>query len=98
MPYFDYPTNFTDFNQTLNYVDDVTGNMFGVAILVIVFTISFMALKSRYPTESALPSAMFTTTLISVFLWLLEILPPEAPPILALMAAFSVVIASRGGS
>lgn len=98
MTYFDYPTNLTDFNQTLHYVDNVTDNMFGVAILLIIFTISFMALKSRYPTESALPSAMFTTTLISIFLWLLEILPAEAPPILALVTAFSVVLAFRGGT
>lgn len=98
MPWFDNPSNLTDINKTLYYVNDVTDNMFGVAILLIVFTISFMALKSRYPIESALPSSMFTTTLISIFLWLLGILPAEAPPILGLMTAFSVVLTFRGGT
>ena len=97
MTYFDYPSNLTDMNKTLHYVDTVTEHMFGVSVLMIVFCIAFFALKSRYPTESALPSSMFTTTLISILLWLLEVLPADVPPILALITAFTVVLAFRNG-
>lgn len=97
MPTFDYPSNLTDINQTINYVSSVTNDMFGLSMLLIIFSISFFALKTRFPTNEAMASSMFTVTLSSIMFWLLGVLPAETPPILAMMTAFSVVLMFRGG-
>lgn len=99
MTYFDYPENLTDINQTLHYVDEVTGyGFFGVSLLLIIFAISFMSLKVRYPNEVCLMSSMFTTTVVSILLWVLGILPIDVPPIMALVTAGAVAIAYLKGS
>ena len=100
MTYFDYPVNLTDINKTLQYTNTVSEGYLGLSILLIVFIVSLTTLLLRFPPKESMISALFTSTIVSILLWLLDILPAEAPPIMTLLMAFGIVLmyADRSGS
>jgi CHASE2 domain-containing sensor protein len=97
MPTFPMPTNLTDINKSIGYANNVSEGYLGIALIVIIFTVSFMSLKTRFPSNICLVSSLFTTTIASVMIYLFGILPAVAPPLLGIMTAFSVAFLVIGG-
>ena len=65
-----YPAaeNVTNFNTLATYVNTVTGNGFFTLIVIGIWVIIFVALKS-YETAKAGAAASFTTTVLATLFW-----------------------------
>jgi len=64
--------NVTDINITrpyelITYANTLTDNIFGVVMILMIFIVSFIAMKD-YPTKSAFASSCFITTLLAILL------------------------------
>jgi len=70
-------TNLTSANtypQVLQRINELSGNFFGIALIVTIFVVSFLSLKN-YSTERAFAGSMLITTILGIFLRILEIIP-----------------------
>ncbi len=66
MPYYPYPNGTGDFLGLMTYNNTVTNDAFGLALVIIIFMVMFLAFKG-FRTEQALTSASFITA-ISTYL------------------------------
>jgi len=69
MPLYDYPSNVSGFSSMVDYVNYATNDFFGLVILVVLFFITFLALK-MYPNDKAFVGASWMCFVAS-FLMLL---------------------------
>ena len=89
-----YPYNVTSFQDLLIYNNTVTNNMFGLSILVIVFFISFFTML-KFGSKVSFASSMWLTTVVSVFLWILQLVNPDIMVVLTVITALSTVFLFR---
>ena len=66
--------NITNMTGMLTYANDVTNDYFGVMIPFGIFLVSFIAMNN-YPTEKSLLASGFISTVLSILLRLLGIVP-----------------------
>lgn len=66
--------NITNYTGMINYANDVTGDVFGMTFPFMIFIISFIAM-SKYPPEKSIVASGFITTVLSVLLRMLGIVP-----------------------
>ena len=86
------PENVTRVEDVLTYANTLTDNYFGMVTLLLVFTVFFLSMKSRWKTEESLASASFVTAVSSYFFLLVGIIPEWV----ALLTTFMVVVATIG--
>lgn len=95
MPYFTTGENVSDIGEMMVYVDDVTGNFFGIVILFIIFfTVFGITFKVRKPIVS-FSFASLVTALTSYFLTAFQILNPTLMTIPTVMFASSLFLLLR---
>lgn len=97
MTIFAPPSNVTGIVDVFSYGNTVTGGLFGIALLLIVFVVSFVALKV-YPTEKAMAASSFTTALTSYMLSAVSLVPNYAVLITTIMVIASVFLLWKGDS
>lgn len=73
MTTFDLP-NFSNPQDWMNYVHDITGGYFGYFFLLIIFIASLSGL-GFLPIRKAFAGAMWLTTFIAILLYLIGVLP-----------------------
>lgn len=71
---FTNTTNLTSALDILAYGHTNTQGWFGTLILIMIFTVCFMSMKSKFTTSRCLAGSMFLTTIIAVILSVLELL------------------------
>ena len=100
MPYFPYPNVTNGFQDLLVYSNTVTNNLFSSLILLGIFLILFLSLKTRgVLSEKAFVSAAFATTLVSYIMVLIPgFLSPEIIVIMTMVTAISVLFLYKTGS
>lgn len=100
MPYFPYPNVTDGFQDLLTYGNIVSGNVFGVSILLGFFFILFISLKTRgFPTEKVFASAVFSTTTLSYIMVLIpNFISPEIVVTMTMVTAISVLFLYKTGS
>lgn len=70
-------TNFTGSNNLFELSvasNDLTGGLFFVLVVALIFVISFVSMK-RFPAGSAFVSASFITFVLSTVLWVVGLVP-----------------------
>lgn len=88
--------NITGYTSFLTYSNEITNNMFGPILLLIIFMVSFIA-TSRNGTSPAFSFACFITTLSSIFLAIMSIVSPEVIVLLVLLTAISAFFLYKFG-
>jgi len=88
---YTYPniTNTSTMVDMIIWANDTLGNAFGIGLLGIIFVVSFLMFKN-YTTERALMVSLFITTLSSIFMVVMGILPEEYWIIPAVATALSL--------
>ena len=99
---FYYPTNITNFYQLFGYADYVTEGYFGLGLLVIIFVVLFIAMRSasnEYYTNNAkiFAACSFFTTVISVFFFIIGICDSTTMTICIVITAVSVLSNALSG-
>lgn len=80
------PDNVTDIVDIVQYNNTITNNAFGISILFAFFVVMFIA-TGREP-KTSLPTSLFTTTLVSIFMAV------PSPPMVGVEIVASLVIAT----
>lgn len=97
MPNWTFPIpNVTGYVDLFKYGNEITNNMLGLGILLIIFMVSFVASKSL-PTEKAFSIACFTTTMASYFLAIMQLISGEIILMMTLLTALSVFFLYKFG-
>jgi hypothetical protein len=92
--------NLTCFQNSRNFVDimvcnnAITNNLFGVSILTMVFFISFISMLS-FGQKNSLAASMWITTVVSVFLWGMQLINPEIMVALTVITALATIFLFR---
>jgi len=68
---FAEPTNLTSLKSLFDYADSVTGFFYLLLPVSLFFTIFFWLKRNQYDTSDSLLASSFTTTISSVFIYLL---------------------------
>lgn len=89
--YFFPMPNATTLPHIFTHANVLTDNLFGVAVLVIVFIVS-LALGSRDDIRKGYAGASFITMLTSFFFGILELISGEIILIFIIMTALSIFI------
>lgn len=99
---FPYPGNFTGgIQDVVNHTDFITQTcvsasecypMLGPMILVMLFAVSFIGMKTTTSVGEAFSASMVFVTIASAFLSVLELVPGEYIIVLGLLTAVSVFI------
>ena len=94
MPYFNYPdANNQTFAHLLQWTNIVTDGYFGIAILMMVFLVSYISLKSvGWSNDKVLPFVSFMTMIISAFLVVIGIAPQSTMVICIVVFVLSLWI------
>lgn len=97
---FPIPNVSTGPHNLLTYSNTVTNNMFSIFLLLSIFLILFINLKTRgFQTEKALVSAAFSTTLVSYIMIIIpDFISPEIAVIMTMITAVSVLLLYKTGS
>ncbi len=83
--------NVTQPVELFQYVqNDLVGGIFGVAILISIFVITFLSVRSD--ETRALPAALFLTTISSLLLSILGLVAPQYVAGLAALTALSIFL------
>lgn len=56
------------------YGNTVTGNLFGLFLVIMIFLVFFITIRNRRPNEEAFVVAGFITALSSIFLYLMDLI------------------------
>ena len=88
--------NITRFHQILGYENTITGGMFGLVILIVIFVISFIAMRqsntSFQSTNAHIFSAsMFITTFFAVMFYLMNLVNDLAMYACVILLAFAII-------
>lgn len=81
--------NVTSMSTYLTYPNTVTGGMFGIALVIVIFVICFVSLRA-YPPRQSFPASMFITTVLTA---LLRIIGVVGDPVLLLMLIGTAIVA-----
>lgn len=87
----------TDFTGILQYSNAVTGDAFGLMLLVSVFIVIFIGSSARGQGESGLASSLFITTLLSYMLAAMDVVGDWVAVAFTVGLVASMVILYRGG-
>lgn len=75
MSYYYALPNFTNsWSDSLTYANTVTGNLFGISTLIMVFLITYIPLNRKYDFTVCLTTASFITTIVSYFILILGLI------------------------
>lgn len=90
-----YPTNITRFYQLMGYANNITGGTFGIIMLIVIFAVSFIAMRqasAEYAGQNAkiFSAASFITMFFSVAFFLLGIVNDGTMYICIFVVALSV--------
>ncbi len=72
LQYYYNMSNATNFIELLVDLNEVTGELFGISIMIMIFFIMFLSMKN-FETEKALTSSLFITSMSGFFLFLMGI-------------------------
>ena len=88
-------TNFTAINSTVEQLQwvntELTGGLFGILIVIALFAILIMRLM-YYNFSVAFLAASFMTATLSIFIWLLDLIPTYALIIVMILPMVGVII------
>ena len=101
MPYyFPIPNITSGFQDLLIYSNTVTSNLFSSFLLIGLFLILFLGMKTRgFQTEKVFASASFSTTLVSYIMLLIPgFISPDIIVIMTMITAVSVIFLYKTGS
>ena len=94
---FMYPTPaFTSFMDLFTFANAATGNLFGYGVILSVFAITFLSLKS-YETEKAFTAAGTITATLAILMNIAGIIPFDAvmPAIFVALIGVAYMAATR---
>jgi len=95
MTYYPAP-NETSIAGLLRYDNAVTGDVFGLTLVVVIFAIFFMGFKSRNnPTGESIVSSLFITLIADVFLFIMRITSDHTVEALIALLVISVILLKR---
>ena len=68
---WDLPVNgtVTSFSKLVTYVQDTTGGVFGVMMVISIWFIAFVVLKEQHDTNAAVLTASFISLISSLGFW-----------------------------
>ena len=72
----------------------VTNNMFGISILLMVFSIAIITMLYA-GVKQALAASLWLTTLVSMLLWVLQLISPDIMVSMTVITALSTVFLFR---
>jgi hypothetical protein len=95
---FNMSNNATGIVEMLNYNNTVTDNFFGVGIIIAVFFVLFVAMKS-HETETALSSSLLISTLIAYLFASFEtpLVDVGVPIAMTIALILSILLLYKGG-
>jgi hypothetical protein len=68
--------------------------MFGVGLLVIIFSISFISML-QWGGKQSFVASIWITTVISIFLWIYQLVSPDIMLVLTVITALATVFLFR---
>jgi len=89
--------NASTFTDLIQYANDVSGNVFGVMLLVSVFLVIFIASSSKNQ-EAALPASLFITTILSYIMAAMDAVGDWVAWVMTFVLMGSVILLYKGGS
>lgn len=89
--------NTTDIVSVFQYNDDITGGIFGVGILVMIFLIMLVG-TSRTAGGSSLALSLFVTAILSYLLAAVDIVMDEIAMAMTIVLMVAVALMYKGGS
>jgi hypothetical protein len=92
--FFPTASNLTGFDKIMQYNNTVTNDFFGVTLLMIVFSISFISLYG-FGKKPAFVASLWLTTVISIFSWVMSIVSPDIMVMLAVVTAMASLFLFR---
>lgn len=69
------PTNVTSIDEMLVYTNNVTEQLFGLTMLIVIFIISFSYMKQYYRTQECLVASSFITMISTILFFIIGIVP-----------------------
>ncbi len=93
--YYNLTGNLTNMTSIFTQANSYTNNMFGMAMLFVVWAIIFITLSVRTRTQDAMAVSLFTTALTAMPMWILGLVPDFLVPVLILAAAASVIFMKK---
>ena len=84
-------TEISDPTQWFGSLNSAVNDALGLGIMLIVFTVTFTALKGRYPDKQALTFAMFVTWFMSVIFGVLGLVNGKVVVVTTLILALSAL-------
>jgi len=86
-------TNGSDYVSLLSFVNETTGYWFGNLVLIAVFSLIFISMKTgfNYDPKSVLSASTFITTVLSIILRLMGLVPDATMYICILGATLAAV-------
>ena len=97
VPYDVVGGNYTDFTGLIQYSNSISGDIFGIMLLVSAFIVIFMAGSTKGKIDVGLSSAMFVTTILSYLLVAMGGVGDWVAWTMTILLVASVVVLYRGG-
>ena len=92
--FFPYPGNLSTLQDIMVYNNTITNDLFGVSILMMVFGISFITMQN-FGNKPSLVASLWITSVISIFLWVLQLISPDIMVALTVMTAMATIFLFR---
>ena len=89
-------TNVSNFTSTLQYANYASGGSLGSLICLGLFIIVFISLKN-YSTQKALPAASFITSIVCIFMFILNMITYYVLMIFVFLTVVSSIYALFAG-
>jgi len=89
--------NYTDFTGLIQYTNSISGDMFGIMLLVSMFMVIFVAGSAKGKMDVGLSSALFVTTVMSYLLAAMDGVGDWVAWAMTIILVASVVVLYRGG-
>ena len=92
--FFPTANNLTGYDKLMQYNNLVTNDLFGVTILLIVFSISVISMYG-FGKKPAFVASLWLTTVVSIFAWVMQIVSPDIMVMLAVVTAMASLFLFR---
>jgi len=94
---YEYPTNITDPYELVHFANELTGYWIGFALLMLIFSISFLSMKNGgHRTEECMVSSLWLTSVVAALLsFLPEMLDGRITLLLFIMTGLASVLLWR---
>ena len=92
--FFPLPYNVTNFQELMVYNNTITHDLFGVGILFTIFSIAFITMLP-FGNKQSFVASVWLTSVISVFMWILQLVNPEIMVALAVITALGTIFLFR---